>query len=82
MSRPDVEKMDAFLDSVLENSESWWWKEPVAPLTDARRAVAFLTEATIHLKHLEAILREWLTVCPQTCGQCDEVRARAEEAGK
>ena len=30
----------------------------------------------------KAILRDWLTACPETCGQCEDVRARAEEAGK
>jgi len=33
-------------------------------------------------KHLEAILRDWLDACPETCGQCEGVHERAEEAVK
>jgi len=31
---------------------------------------------------LKAILRDWLDACPETCGQCEAVRERAEEAVK
>lgn len=31
---------------------------------------------------LKSIIRDWLAECPSMCGQCDDVRARAEGAVK
>ena len=49
-------------------------------LTD--RHVAYMTAWDKKMDDTKAILRDWLTACPETCGQCEDVRARAEEAGK
>ena len=41
-----------------------------------------LTRAAKEIACLKALLRYWLAACPETCGQCDDVRKRAEEAVK
>lgn len=46
-------------------------------IATARTAIP---ELCAYAKYLESILRDWLAACPETCGQCDGVRKRAEEA--
>ena len=39
-----------------------------------------LQRARERIVYLETLLRDWLAACPETCGQCEGVRKRAEEA--
>ena len=72
MKRPDVEKYEAMAEAAdAYIAEAW---------KDASRAA--IPELCAWAKRLAAILRDWLDACPETCGQCEGVHERAEEAGK
>jgi len=50
-------------------------------VTEFQRLLAEKTElqrARDRIVYLESILRDWLAECPETCGQGDDVRERAE----
>ena len=46
------------------------------------QSLAISGETQKEIGALKAILRDWLAECPSMCGQCDDVRERAEEAVK
>ena len=54
--------------------------EPDAALIAASR-MGF-AELCAYIRDLETLIRDWLDACPETCGQCEHVHKRAEEAAK
>lgn len=83
MKRPDVEKYEALAAKPSPGPRVLPWQ--MAPKDEDLENYCFrtgVTELCAWAKHLEAILRDWLDACPETCGQCEGVRERAEEAVK
>lgn len=83
MQRPDIDSYEAMaaMGRVQTARFAGEWREVVGwwPTDEFDPRIA-IPELCTYAKHLEAILRDWLAACPETCGQCEGVRKRAEEA--